>query len=212
MNFTFLATYLVLDLLGFFSNLLTVIYIFKSFEIKTHVFALIFLDSVISFLCSGISIILDLLLFSGYFHPACRITFFTIYLPGCYGAVLTFLITSVRLYLAKKSAKNMHPSNKKVLSCALSLFTLIAGFYTGFFVICTIMDVPYSLFADSCMNPNQEPRMQSRPALFVINSPNFFNIFSLITDLRMLRFLKQTILPASNIAMDLRTPTHEGNN
>jgi hypothetical protein len=74
------------------------------------------------------------------------------------------------------------------------------------------MDVPYSLFADSCLNPNQEPRTQSRPALFVLNSPNFVNIFSLITDLRMLRFLKQTILPASNIAMDLRTATQEGNN
>jgi len=211
MLFTFLVSYLVLDILGCFSNLSTLIYIFKSFEIKTHVFALIFIDSLICSLSSGISIIVDLFLFAGHLQPACVVAFFTIYLPGCYGAVLTFLITTVRFYLAKKAAQNIHPSNKKVMSYAFTFFTLIATCYLSFFIICTLKDVPYSLFADSCINSNQEPRTQSISILSVLHTPFFFNFCSLINDLRMLQFLKKTILPTSSIPMEMNSKIHGGN-
>jgi hypothetical protein len=153
----------------------------------------------------------DLFLFAGHLQPACVVAFFAIYLPGCYGAVLTFLITSVRLYLAKRAAKNIHPSNKKVMSYALTFFTLIAACYLSFFIICTLKDVPYSLFADSCINPNQEPRTQSISILSVLHTPFFFNFCSLINDLRMLQFLKKTILPTSSIPMEMNPKIHGGN-
>ncbi len=197
--------------LRIFSHLLTVIYIFKSFEIKTHVFALIFIYSLISFLGSGISIVFDALLFAGHLQTICKVAFITAFLPGSYGAVLTFRITSIRFYLANQAAKNIHPSNKKVLTNAMSFFVLIAACYMAFFVICTTMNICYSLFIDLCMTPTQEPRTLSNLTMAVLHSPNYFNIFSLITDLRMLRFLRQTILPTDTIPLQLRITSHEGN-
>ena len=207
MNFTFLSSYLALDILGCFSNFSTLIYIFKSFDIGTHVFTLIFLDSLISTLCSAISTVSDILFFAGHFNPTCQIAFLATYLPGSYGAVLTFLISNIRFYLANKAAKNIHPSNKKVLSYALGLFALIAAFFLAYFVIFLIMDIPLSLFSEICLNPDQEPRTFPRSTRFVLNSPNIFNICSLMTDLRMLRFLKRTILSTDILPMSTR---HEG--
>ena len=211
MNFTFLASYLALDIIGFFSNFSTLIYILKSFKIGTHVFTLIFLDSLISTLCTGISILFDLLFFAGHFNPTCQIAFLTIYLPGSYGAVLTFLISSIRFYLANKAAKNIHPSNKRVLSYTLIMFALVVTFYPSYFAICLMMDVSYSLFSESCLYPDQEPRTLSLATKIVLGSPILFNIVSLMTDLRMLRFLKRTVLSTNTISADL-IARHEGNN
>jgi len=196
----FFVVYFCLDVVGLLSNVTALLYIFQSFNIKTHVFTLIFLDALISTACVIISSITDLLLITNivlFQNFVCTILFLVSFLPCIYGALLTLIIAIVRLELAKKSAKNIHPSNKRVLCISLGVFTLIAIAILVYFLIHSMLNIPFALFADACLNPDIESRSFSIHGL-VLQLPTLFNILSLITDVRMIRFLKKVIIPLNN--------------
>ncbi len=58
-------------------------------------------------------------------------------------------------------------------------------------LICTyiatneLLDVPYGIIVEACSRTN---RLVSKPRVLVLQSPNYFNISSLIIDLLMLRY------------------------
>ena len=86
--------FLALGSLGFFSNSATVIYIARSFNIQIHVYSLLFIDSLISTACALTSLIIDLLLVFDILSKSfvyCVISHLSMYIPFCFGAILTFM-------------------------------------------------------------------------------------------------------------------------
>ena len=195
MEIIFTITFLVLDAGALTANCCTLLYILKSFDIRTHVFSILFLDSLISTFCSGVAFIVDSLLLANQIptnYPICTLAFLMTNLPCCFGAILTLLISQIRLTLAQKASKNIKPSNKKVLCVTLSVFLIIAAPTLTYYGLNAMFGMPIAFFVETCAFPNEEPRFLSRLHLFVLQMPNFFNVLSLITDLKMLRFLKNS--------------------
>jgi hypothetical protein len=129
--FTFLGVFA----LSLCCNTATLVYIISNFEIKTHVFTLLFLDVLFSTLCSGICVVLDLMVVSGLMNinfTYCTFSFLSLYLPSCYGAGITLAVAAIRYVLTRKSAQNKKVSNFKVslisLLSLLILFILTLGF------------------------------------------------------------------------------------
>jgi len=66
-NFTMHAFYLTelvvlfLNFIGFFTNGTSLVHVVRSFDLKTHVFTLVFVDAVISTICCAASVVLDIL-------------------------------------------------------------------------------------------------------------------------------------------------------
>ena len=120
-------------------------------------------------------------------------------MPSYAGAVLTFLISIVRYILALKAARNIQPSNKKVLKLSLLAFASSVVAVSGYIGICQVLDVPYGVLVEACLWELREPREISRSRVIVLQSPNYFNIAALVTDLLMLRFLKKSIQPTVSI-------------
>ena len=99
-----------LGLLGFLSNGSTLIYILRNFNISIHVFALLFIDTLISVASDLLSLILDVLVRAEVLQQGftyCNMSFLALYLPMYYGTVLTFLVAVTRYILTKKSARNI---------------------------------------------------------------------------------------------------------
>jgi hypothetical protein len=187
MNIFYIAI-LILDLIGLVSNVLTMVYLQTTFNIKKHVFLLIYIDASISAICAAVSSINDVFLMSGYVnYPSCYIITMATYLPCSCGALLTLLIAAIRYDLAKKSAKNIVPTNKKILCFPLTTFvafTLVLLMYTLF---CASEDIPFSYFFDVCISPEREPRKQSALNTIILLSPNLFNFISVYVDVSMIR-------------------------
>lgn len=153
MEIAFLTAFLAVGLLGFITNLSTLIYILKSFDINIHVFALIFIDSFMSTSSAGISTVLDIFVLSDVTDSSfliCSLQFLTCYLPNNFGALLTLIIASVRFVLAKKSAKNIIPSNFKVLAFSLAAFFLISLSTITYFSISIWFNLPYAYYVEAC--------------------------------------------------------------
>jgi hypothetical protein len=110
--------------------------------------------------------------------------------------LLTLLIASIRYVLTKKSAKNIHPENGRVLLWSAGLFFAFVICTATFFITNFVYDFPFSKFIDTCAN--QEPREYSGLTMTFLQLPNFFSFFAVLVDIQMLRFLKKTILPTSN--------------
>ncbi len=110
-------------------NTATLVYIISNFDIKTHVFTLLFLDVLFSTICSGICVVFDLMVVSGLIKinfTYCTISFLSLYLPSCYGAGITLAVAAIRYVLTRKSAQNKKVSNFKVsLISLLSLLVLV---------------------------------------------------------------------------------------
>jgi hypothetical protein len=52
---------LFLNFIGFFTNGTSLVHVVRSFDLKTHVFTLVFVDAVISTICCAASVVLDIL-------------------------------------------------------------------------------------------------------------------------------------------------------
>jgi hypothetical protein len=100
--------FFILDLLGILSNGLTQAYIFKSFDIRINVFALIFSDASFSVVCCVIALAADLLMAIRAVESnvlLCNLTSTVVYLPSMLGAVLTLEVAVIRHYLASEAAQ-----------------------------------------------------------------------------------------------------------
>ena len=195
----FLFVYVLVDYCACLTNLTTHIYILKTFNIKTHVFTLVFLDSLISSVCSFLSAILDTLFLVDIIKPShvlCYLTFLTSFLPNCLGAVFTLLVTSLRYILAKKAAKNIKPSNKKVRTIALGIFVPILSAVLATCLLHAIFNMQLSLFIDVCSEQVPQPRIFG--TVIFLNFPNICNILALITDIQMIKFLKKVMFTTQN--------------
>jgi hypothetical protein len=62
MEFGFFPIFLGIDSFGLLLNGLTLIYILKSFDIKVHVFTLVFMDALFAVISFALSSVLDLLI------------------------------------------------------------------------------------------------------------------------------------------------------
>ncbi len=62
MEFGFFPIFLGIDIFGLLSNSLTLIYILRSFDIKIHVFTLVFMDALFAVISFALSSVLDLLI------------------------------------------------------------------------------------------------------------------------------------------------------
>ena len=82
------------------SNLTTLQFVVKNFNLKTHVFTLLFLDSLSSTVCSIASAIFETIFFTKILEPnfiICSWSFLVAYIPNCFGAILTLLILKYML-------------------------------------------------------------------------------------------------------------------
>jgi hypothetical protein len=199
-NNLFIA-FLILDLIGLVLNASTMVYIQTTFDIKKHVFLLIFIDASVSTICAGVSSIIDAVLFSGYKnYPTCFIMVITNYLPCSYGALLTLLIAFIRYDLAKKAAKNIINSNREILGRPLLIFIAFASAQLSYFLLCLLMDIPFSYFFDECTSPQRETRYWYF-SIFVLQCPNLFNLTSVIVDILLIRFIQKTLIPSANLGI-----------
>ena len=104
----FLIYFLIAETFGLCCNVLTLIHILKKFEIKIHVFTMIFVDSVLTNIGCVFSIILEILLLSNLVERTrtyCTLVYSSVYVPFSCGAISTFLVALVRYILTKKSAR-----------------------------------------------------------------------------------------------------------
>ena len=62
-----------------------------------------------------------------------------------------------------------------------------------------IRDFPFSIIVEACMYQVRQPRHIAEPVFMILQSPNYFNIISLVIDLLMLRFIKKIVAPVANV-------------
>ena len=197
----FLIAFAVIDVCACIFNLTTLQFVVKSFNLKTHVFTLLFIDSLSSTICSIASVVFDTIFLTKPFEPnfiSCSFAFFAAYLPNSFGSILTFLIAVTRYFLTKKAAKNIHPNNKKVTLAVLGIFTSEAGFIIVFFFVNLSFNISSSYYINACAYPEQDQKQIPLFVVLFLLHPNVCNMFSLLTDLQMLRFLKTVILPSNS--------------
>ena len=203
-----MTVFLVIDVCASLTNLTTLVYIATTFNIKTHVFTLLFLDSLNSTVCCMISTLLDSLLLAGQIQqnfPVCYLAILTFYLPTCFGPILTVLITLTRYILAKLSAKNIQPSNKKVSVIALALFTAFAAISLIVISIHAVLDLPLATSVEICIRGLSARPINPLSALSLM-IPIIYNVVSLVTDMKMIIFLRKVIIPAiANVLSGLGT-------
>ena len=198
MNLTYQIAYLILSVMALLTNLSTMVYLLKTFQISNHVFALIFLDALLMFvLGSGTSIGLTILLLNGNTNTSytnCSVFFLTSYLPSNFGALLTLLIVCIRYVLTKKAARNIKRSKTKVLLWSLLVFAIPSISTTLYFVFRIVEEKPMSLFVDACTAYPEEIHNYYSPLhVAIVQLPTFYNFFSIIIDVMLFRFLKKTI-------------------
>ena len=106
---------------------------------------------------------------------------------------MTLLVSLTRYILTQKSAKNIQPSNKKVSTIAIAIFVTFAGVVIATCIIYTLFDLPLFGYVDVCAGRELQPR----PILthVLLHAPNVCNILALITDIQMIQFLKEVIIP-----------------
>lgn len=104
----FLVYFLVTESVGLCLNVLTLVHVVKRFEFRVHVFAMIFVDSVVTTICCASSVILDALKLMSVVERTrtyCTLVHLSAYLPFSCGAISTFLVALARYILTKKSAR-----------------------------------------------------------------------------------------------------------
>ena len=190
----FLAT----DICASFTNFTTLVYIAKTFNIKTHVFILIFLASINSTVCSMLSTVFDSFSLTENLQPnkhVCFVAFLTVHLSNSFGAIFNVLISIVRYFLAKLSAQNIQPSNKKVSTIALTVFTALAAISLSACMIHAVLDLPLAFSIEVCANRDLSERRIEPFSTLVLLIPNIYSLISLVIDMKMIQFLRKVIIP-----------------
>ena len=189
---------LTISALGFIYNGFTLLYIFHFFNIRRHVFLLLFIDNFFSSLCCLICFIIDLLAFTKTIEWSfffCNILFLTLYLPINFGAITMMLISALRYSLALKSSKNIHPSTARVSAVVIVIFFFLSTCTCLIFAFAIVQDLPFSFFVEDCASRDRSKRIVSVCSKFLLSVPNLYTVILLITDVKMLLFLKKAILP-----------------
>ncbi len=170
----------------------------STFDIRVHVFTLLFVDACISALFCAISFLVDLALIFEiiqYGSIYCNIAFVSYFYPTYFGVVITMLISAVRLFLAKKVFKNNRPSNFKVTFWALSYFGFTCVVNIIHVTVNMLLDIPFGKTIEGCAR--REPRQVSFTNLLMLLVANVYPIISIILDLILLAFIRKTVLPIS---------------
>ena len=209
MKTIFLVIFLAIDICATFTNFTTLVYIATTFNIKTHVFTLIFLDSISSTVCSVVSTLFDSLLLAGKLQPnhhVCFLAFLIVNLSNCFGSIFTALIAIVRYFLAKLSAKNIQPSNKKVSTIALAVFAALASINLSAYLTHAVLDLPVAFSIEVCANRDLSARPIKPISTLLLLIPIIFSLISLAIDMKMIRFLRKVIIPVkANVLSGLGT-------
>ena len=78
------------------TNSTALIHVVRSFDLKTHVITLVFVDALLCTFCCAISLILNSVIVSNSVHlnaVSCNIGFVAAYLPSFMGSGLTLLVS-----------------------------------------------------------------------------------------------------------------------
>ena len=192
----------ILHVTGLILNLGTLLYILTSFNIKIHVYTLLFIDSLICTTFSVVLVILDVFLIHEILSNSfwyCNVWFFTLFLPTYCGGILTFLVAIIRYILALKAAQNIQLPNKTVSCWSLSFFFFWILVIILFISINIWMDIPIAMIIEACASsPVRLPQHVGIPNNMATRSIAIFNFLSLIMDGLLVKFIKKTILPTAN--------------
>ena len=142
-------------IVGVCLNGLSLFHIVKSFDIRTHVFTLIFVDAVISTVgCSITSTVYFLVVvqFADQSLFFCTLMFYSGYLPWLFGSLLTLIVANVRFVLTRKSAVNVQLSNSAILKKTLTLFFTFSGIILVYFSVNMILKEPYAVIVEECVS------------------------------------------------------------
>jgi hypothetical protein len=184
-----------LDISGCLTNGLALLHIYRSFNLKIHAFSLLFIDSIISTASSLFLTLLHILYLTNQVEHSevfCTLEFLGFFLPFYLGACTTFLVASIRLLLTIQSAQNKHPSNVKVSVTAFVAFGTAAAVFLLYIGISSATNAPFSFTVETCTRTKRHISTLNELALQV---PSFFNILSLMVDLRLLKFVRKSVTP-----------------
>jgi ABC-type tungstate transport system substrate-binding protein len=155
MEAPFIYVILTCFAVGFISNFLTLLYIVNSFNIRTHVFLLIFIDTLFSTSCCFVGVILYVFIAAEVIEINfifCTLSFFVSYIPTNLGSFTTFLTSAVRYYLTIKSAKNIQPSKSKVSRICFFFVVLDMMAAMAWLAINLVLQTPSSATVQLCTN------------------------------------------------------------
>ena len=60
-----------------------------------------------------------------------------------------------------------------------------------------LLDIPYAIYVETCLAQERDPRPVTRFNLIAVRTGVIFNACSVVMDVLMVRFIKQTILPTA---------------
>ena len=195
MNLDFSFFLILINSVGCLTNLLTEIYILKNFDVTVHVFALVFVDSLISTSCSFMATVIRGFAMSNIFSwgfSNCSVLFFSTFLPTYFGGILTCLVATIRFILVKKSAQNTQISNLKVFIFSFSTFFFFVALTVCFYTVNLVLNIPYVLIVEICSNKRRPIGLLNALAL---RTGMIFNILSIILDILVIRFIRKTVMP-----------------
>jgi hypothetical protein len=122
----------------------------------------------------------------------CTVLFLSTFLPTHFGGILTCLVAAIRLILTKKSAQNIQVSNTKVFILSSLTFLIFVALYGAHYTFNLMLDIPFVIVVEVCSS-------KIRPVGTVNNmmfrSGFIFNMISIVLDILMIRFIRQTVLP-----------------
>ena len=161
MDLDFFSFFVVAGSLGVVFNVVTLVGIVRNFNIRVHVFLLLFLDSFISALGCLVSAVLHALALAGVYAPGhsyCLVALLTILVPPYCGSAICLLISCTRLFLSVKAAKNERPSKTRVTFCILAVFVVAVATNLTYIAVNELLDVPYAIHIEACDSRHKEPR------------------------------------------------------
>ena len=205
MNTGFSLIFTLINCFGCMTNVSTVIYILKNFDVSVHVFTLVFVDSLISTSCSFMATIIRGFVMSNLLtwgFNNCTVLFLSTFLPTHFGGILTCLVAAIRLILAKKSAQNIQVSNKKVSIWSFSTFLFFVALSGTFYAVNLILNIPFVVIVEICKN---ERRPVGTFNSLASRTGIIFYIFSIILDILVIRFIRKTVLPETGQNNQLQT-------
>ena len=100
--------FLIGEIIGLSLNLPTLIYIFKNFDVKIHVFTMVLVDAVIANFCCSILILIDVQLLIGTLPKNlvyCTLAQAAFFIPYSCGGCSTFSVATARYIMTKKSTR-----------------------------------------------------------------------------------------------------------
>ena len=130
----------------------------------------------------------------------------TVHLSNSFGAIFNVLISIVRYFLAKLSAQNIQPSNKKVSTIALAVFAALASINLSAYLTHAVLDLPVAFSIEDCAKRELSARPIKPISTLLLLIPIIFSLISLAIDMKMIRFLRKVIIPVkANVLSGLGT-------